>query len=407
MLFAGCLYEAPTPDGGARDWRVDPATGKRFPFDLTVSELRYMKITGVPIRIEHAEAGFKDTTVGKVVDVCVHPKTGYTACKFELHDTVAGRTIRRMITNGSIDSLSLGHLYHHGQKSAMEAKEVSICFKGARSGTRLYKQAQEFDTFKAKMDLSTQEPIVPPADAAAAAAPIEKPADDHSALDLTDLLAACTEGKSDALSTALYSRVADLATQLGSANKAGAEQKANIEELTELKSKLEHERASSFDASSKKAKEVVSVMNALLAEYVGEASSSISGEDDASLLEVAHRIPVLASALASRKMVTSNEALRAQMEQRIKAALGPAMPSLWTEPAAQLTEAAPQAVLASSQHHTTTHEPPAKRSRFYGLSQGQQDALSDLGAFSANGDRPVTKDMFSSGFKGTGYLAQQ
>jgi hypothetical protein len=144
-----------------------------------------------------------------------------------------------------------------------------------------------------------------------------------------------------------------------------------------------------------------------LAEYVGEASSSISGEDDASLLEVAHRIPVLASALASRKMVTSNEALRVQMEQRIKAALGPTMPSLWTDPAAQLTEAAPQAVMASAQHHTTTHEPPTKRSRFYGLSQGQQDALSDLGAFSANGDRPVTKDMFSSGFKGTGYLAQQ
>jgi hypothetical protein len=270
MEFAGCLYEAPTPDGGARDWRVDPTTGKRFPFDLTVSELRYMKIKGVPIRIEHAEAGFKDTTVGKVVDVCVHPKTGYTACKFELHDTVAGRTIRRMITNGSIDSLSLGHMYHHGQKQAMDAKEVSICFKGARSGTRLYKKTQEYDTFKAKaeMDPSAQAPIVPPAVAADAAAPLAAAppaADDHSALDLTDLLAACTEGKSDALSTALYSRVADLATQLGSATKAGAEQKANIDELTELKAKLEHERATASDASSKKAKEVVSVMNALLA----------------------------------------------------------------------------------------------------------------------------------------------
>jgi hypothetical protein len=271
MEFAGCLYEAPTPDGGARDWRVDPATGKRFPFDLTVSELRTMKITGVPIRIEHAETGFKDTTVGTVVDVCVHPRTGYTACKFELHDTVAGRTIRRMITNGSIDSLSLGHLYHHGQKQAMEAKEVSICFKGARSGTCIYKEAQEYDTFKAKaeMDPSSQAPVVPPAVAPDAGAPFENPADDHSALELTDLLAACTEGKSDALSTALYSRVADLATQLGSANKVGAEQKANIDELTVLKSKLEKERENASDASSKKAKEVVSVMNALLARGKG------------------------------------------------------------------------------------------------------------------------------------------
>jgi hypothetical protein len=72
-------------------------------------------------------------------------------------------------------------------------------------------------------------------------------------------------------------------------------------------------------------------MNALLAEYVGE-TSSISGDNDKSLLEVAHHIPVLASALASRKMVssmmTTNEAMRASLEQRIKQALGPAMPPI-------------------------------------------------------------------------------
>jgi hypothetical protein len=101
-----------------------------------------------------------------------------------------------------------------------------------------------------------------------------------------------------------------------------------------------------------------------------------------------------------------NEAMRASLEQRIKQALGPAMPPIWqaAEPAA--VSHAPQAVLASAQH-TTQREPVAKRSRFQGLTEGQQSALSALGDFSCNGDRPVTKDMFSSGFKGTGYLNQQ
>jgi hypothetical protein len=31
---------------------------------------------------------------------------------------------------------------------------------------------------------------------------------------------------------------------------------------------------------------------------------------------------------------------------------------------------------------------------------------SEIGDFSSNGDRPVTADMFSANFKGTGFLAQ-
>jgi len=145
------------------------------------------------------------------------------------------------------------------------------------------------------------------------------------------------------------------------------------------------------------------VMNALLAEYVGESSSISDSGDDASLLEAAHRIPVLASALASRKMVntlvSSNEAMRASLEKQIKNALYPSMPAVWQEKEAPAASApAPQAVLASA-HHTTQHEPPAKRSRFYGLTEGQQRALSEIGDFSANGDRPVTAEMFSPKFK--------
>jgi hypothetical protein len=419
MEFAGCLYENPTPDGGKREWMVDPTTGQSYPFDLTVSEISNMAIVGVPIKIEHTEKGFETgDEVGRVVDACVDPNTGYTACKFELHDTVAGRTIRRMIDSKSIDSLSLGHLYHHDHKT-MEAQEVSICFKGARSGTRLFKQLDDFDALKAKtveisatsrtMDASaTPDALTPAAAEMAAVAP---QADDGSlsSLGITDLLAKCTEGRDDALATALYSRVADIASQLGASNKAGEEQQASIAELTTMKAKLEKEKESASEMNSKKAKECVSVMNALMAEYVGESTNSISDSgDDAALLEAAHRIPVLASALASRKMVntlvSSNEAMRQSLEKQIKSALQPAMPAVWQNNEGYgAASHAPQAVLASA-HHTTQHEPPAKRSRFSRLTEGQQRALSNIGDYSTNGDRPMTKDMFSENFKGRVYF---
>jgi hypothetical protein len=365
-----------------------------------------MKIKGVPIKIMHTYAGFEtDNKVGRVVDTCVDPKTGYTACKFELFDTFAGRTIRRMIASDSLDSLSLGHLYHRKDKT-VEAQEVSVCFKGARSGTRLYKQLSEYDTFKSKIAESMeapQDPIAPQEPAAADAA--AEPECAENTMDITELLAKCTEGRDDALATAMYTKVADMATQLSSATKSGEAQRASIAELTQLKAKLEKERESASEANTKKAKECVATMNALMAEYVGEPGNIANHGDDSSMYnDVGRALPVLASALASRKlvsnMVSNNEAMRAGLEQRIKAALGPTMPTVWQD---KDPSESPQAVQASA-HHTTQHDPPAKRSRFYGLTDGQQRALSEIGDYSSTGDRLVTKDMFSDHFKG---VAQQ
>lgn len=400
MEYAGCLYEEPTPDGGDREWMVDPSSGNRYPFDLTVSEIKNMAIVGVPIKIEHKMKGFEaGDEVGRVVDACVDPKTGYTACKFELHDTGPGRVLRQLIDNKTVDSLSLGHLYHH-DNNTVEAQEVSVCFKGARSGTRLYKQLDEFDIFKARISdtaletpetSKTSETMDAPAadtpnDPAAAAAPAEGASGGGDAslnsLDIIDLLAKVTEGQPDEVANALYSRVADISTQLGASTKAGEAQMASIAELTSVKAKLEKEKESASELNSKKAKECVSVMNALLAEYVGETSTISDSGDDASMLEAAHRIPVLASALASRKMVntlvSSQEAMRSSLEKQIKNALYPPMPSVWQDK--QMAPAmgqAPQAVLASAQH-TTQHDPPAKRSRFSRLTDGQQRALVGL-----------------------------
>jgi hypothetical protein len=99
-VFSGCLYESPTADDGERDWRIDSESGEQFPFDLTVSEIKNMAIEGVPIKLEHAEKGFeRGDEVGRVIEVSVHPVSGYTACKFQLHDTIAGPCAVRLVWN--------------------------------------------------------------------------------------------------------------------------------------------------------------------------------------------------------------------------------------------------------------------------------------------------------------------
>ena len=411
MEFAGCLYEKPTAVGGARDWRVDPNTGATYPFDLTVAELKNMKITGVPIKIEHTEKGFETgDEVGRVTDACVNSKTGYTACKFALHDTLPGRTIRRLIENNSLDSLSLGHLYDRTDNS-VEAQEVSVCFKGARCGTRVYKELSEYEEHKSiAMDSTPQPAAVAAEDANGKGAEVE--ADDSNSLGLTELLTKCTDGMEESLATALFSKVADVCSQLGTSNKTGAQQQVAIAELTAVKASLEKEKETVTEMNSKKAKDCVSVMNALLAEYVGESSSSIPDSgDDASLLEVAHRVPVLASALHSRKMVSAgannSDAIRAKAVSQIKDALFPPMPAVWQDNTAPAAGQAHQgnhgqhihSIQASAQH-TTQHAPPAKRSRLQGLTEGQQRALSEIGDYASNGDHPVTSEMFPPHFNG-------
>ena len=84
--------------------------------------------------------------MARVVDVARHPETGYTAVKFLFNDTPSGHAAKRLVDRSKITELSLGHKYYPDTGRA-EPTEISLCFKGARTGTRIFKEG-EFDRLK-------------------------------------------------------------------------------------------------------------------------------------------------------------------------------------------------------------------------------------------------------------------
>lgn len=321
--FSGCLYETPTADGGERDWRLDPVSGEKYPFDLTLSEVKSMSIEGVPIRLEHVEEGFeRGDEVGRVTEVCVHPVTGYTACKFTLHDTIAGRSTAELIKNDTLRSLSLGHDYDFST-GATTAKEVSICFEGARKGTHLYKQLKDYDEIKKEI-MSTQqtmdaaaappaetsvEPAAAPAEEAAPVAAQEAPAAQEK-LDLTGLLHKVCEGQPPEIAEQLFAQVAGIAERVKNGDESAklAEEKAL--EMTKQIEALQQKVDLTNQEAKQKAEECVKVFNALMKEYVGPTHSEIAYNPDTpqkAFESVAHSVPVLASALHRHQTVQAEQ----------------------------------------------------------------------------------------------------
>lgn len=119
--FWGCIYDAPVPDGQ-----------QPRPVDLTVREIQAMKFVGLPVRIEHEQGD-----VGKVIDSRTDPITGRTEVCFELDTTPAGIAARMMIQEQAIQQLSLKHLVY--PERVMVPEEVSLCVKGAREKTDVYR----------------------------------------------------------------------------------------------------------------------------------------------------------------------------------------------------------------------------------------------------------------------------
>jgi len=70
------------------------------------------------------------------------------------------------------------------------------------------------------MDSTPQPAAVAAEDANGKGAEVE--ADDSNSLGLTELLTKCTDGMEESLATALFSKVADVCSQLGTSNKTGA-----------------------------------------------------------------------------------------------------------------------------------------------------------------------------------------
>ena len=391
--FAGCLYERPTPDGGSRDWRVDETTGSRFPYDLTRSEIAGMRLSGVPIKIEHAvgKAFAKGDEVGTVIDAATDPVTGYTACKFALHDTVSGRTIARLIRGGVLNSLSLGHEYDTSTGD-VDAREVSVCFNGAREGTRLFKETSDFDRFKQKVvasgrraalvsiaaSLATTSPPIPVvmdtsvATGATAPTPVvpaatqqqqqqqqRHPAADVPADPITQALSAgatpsqvgaeVADGSAapvddaapsmdlpDLLEKVTANADETLATELykqiaGLAEKMRAGEKTNAD-LTSEKEKLVAKIKDTEIKNKKEASNVVATMNALLEEFSCGQSINCGLEQNQAQEAVFAAVPVLASAIhAQKNRATENnfETMRAGLATEIRNALRG--PSPWKD----------------------------------------------------------------------------
>lgn len=424
--FAGCLYETPTPDDQDRDWRVDSSSGNVFPFDLTVSEMRGMHLRDVPIKIEHTLQGFSaGDEVGRVTDSVTDPSTGYTAVKFALHNTVAGRTVARLIKGGTLDSLSLGHMYDI-ESGAVTPSEVSVCFNGARSGSHLYKEIQNYDRLKTDVGkklsqmtskdqqnaptlVATEEEPTPAQstdalatalggtganDGATGSVPSESPKD------LADLLESVTSvpGVDQSLATELFRQVADIVSDR-------KQQVDQHDKQQRVIANLEKQVASISEKNKNDTTKVVACMNALLAEYVGDNASISSAVDgDNALKEVAMQVPVLASALNAHKnasvKVDSLASLRSGLAAEIKKALSP---SPWREDQPSVEHQAPAQVLvnASARERAPQHvERPNKQTRFGGLTPGQQAALTGFSNFGDGTAPRVTPDMLPGNFNG-------
>ena len=410
--FAGCLYDAPVRPGEPRDMRVDPQTGIEYPFDLTISEIQSMEFKGVPIKIEHTAKGFeRGDEVGQVTDAFVNPKTGYTACKFKLNNTTAGRVIESLIKSNSVNSLSLGHRYNWASKK-VNATEVSVCFNGAREGTRLYKQLAEYDTIKIKASAMDTE-ATPDTEMEKANPASPDGANNFNEMLLTDLLQECTKGADPDTSTHLFKRVADMASKMQSATTEQEKHRTQISELTQAKDELQTKMSMSEKTNKKKAEECVAVMNALMAEYVPGAHSTIptgSTDDNATFRDIAYSVPILASALHGRRALnqaTAEARVSAKNEAMaelriIEASMKNRMPAVWEEKTNQEIR-----VNASGRTNNRDHddEPPTKRptTMFDGLTDGQRSALSSLGAYDQiGGSNVIDPSMLPTNFKGQG-----
>ena len=406
--FSGCLYESPTPDGGDRDWRVDSATGREYPFDLTVSEVKNMKIEGVPIRLEHHEEGFeRGDEVGRVVEVSTHPVTGHTACKFRLHDTIAGRTAADLIENDTLRSLSLGHEYDV-TTGATKANEVSICFEGARKGSRVYKEIDEYEKIK-KENMSAanaqSEPVVDAPATAAVSTPVETApqedapvADDAAPVapppaaerDLTDLLHEVAKGQPAEIAEQLFEQIATIAERVKSGDDAAKVAEQKMSEMRAQNEALQKQLKNSDEAMKKvnaeaeqKAKEAVAVFNSLMKQYVGATHVPVDYDEKApedAYKKVAHSVPVLASALHRHQTVQAEQqnATLSKLGQQIRQSLfsAPSEP-IWSQPAPQN-----QVVAVNASHRADAGEAGPSSKRFKSMpimSERQMALLSGIG----------------------------
>lgn len=113
--------------------------------ELTHSDVQAMqqRVLGIPVRYNHDD----NTFLGKVTDTRVNPNGSWDA-ELELSvETPEGEVTMKAIEDGLIDGVSLQH-----ELFSNKPKEVSVCVKGARPGSKFIRKPANSDLYRCDAD---------------------------------------------------------------------------------------------------------------------------------------------------------------------------------------------------------------------------------------------------------------
>lgn len=134
---------------------MDPQGADKDPDEIAVPLRGQLQYVGKPFRHQHLAAAdgvrsYQD--VGLITGQHVGPVDGGVYISFRLYDNEEGRMMHKLIENGSIRSVSIGHTYLQnvvtGKCSDHQIEEVSGCVLGARPNTFILEK-RTFDENKA------------------------------------------------------------------------------------------------------------------------------------------------------------------------------------------------------------------------------------------------------------------
>ena len=373
MEFAGCVYADPRSCSREVQW-AESDDGRKYPVDLTRAELAAMDLVGLPVRIEHQarpeHAAIYNNEVGRVTGCRVDPATGKTDVTYTLHDNPAGHTAKTLTKLGTIRELSLHHRFFP-DTGAVEPVEISLCEKGARNGTCIYKGLSDCGN---KVTQETPPPISAKMSAATVAPPS---AEGNNASDKPQVAAEASEAPKEAAPAkpaapvqlshvefleTIGSHIKDpqltkeLFDRYGKVMQFGAKQGETAKNLQVKLDALEEANTKIRENNAVSAEQMIAVMNDMYRKW---SPSTVMTEDCAkeasqvlvdnpSLMDAFRGVPIMASAITQSSVkrekseaqeennllhtqLQKSKASLAMYEQQITAMNGNA--ELWQTPA--------------------------------------------------------------------------
>jgi hypothetical protein len=332
MEYTGCIYSKPVRFPSEKKNFLE-RDGQKFPFDLTVDELRSMDLIGLPMRLEHTDAQSYD--VGITTDALIE-KNGRTSVKFKLRETPAGWATNKLLQNGTVRELSLGHDFFP-DSGKVKAQEVSIVFKGARPESLIYKQNDIFDKLKRQsqtiqMNASDAQPepvntavAVPPGEPHAVVAPKVQLAPEVQLArsnPLEDFLERASANMEPGMQKELWENFGNVMSQR-------RELKDKLDMVTAENKTLAEVKEKMHESHTQLAREITTVMNDLYQKFIPNtnvsedtcraATEELVNGNNPNLFKMLQPIQVMASAIQrkveeDRSVKTENDDLKKQMQ---------------------------------------------------------------------------------------------